>query len=144
MPILLFIWCDFRVMWYKILPFAYKILPFVVQSPPPCGIKSPPMWYNLCLHATSRTNPEPIPKEGEAMKSHENKPKNDLERPKIHLNPINFTVFRPKTIFAFFTPIPLSGVFYSKTDFLNSPSGLTPVIFETKANIKGKYEQSRT
>lgn len=48
-----------------------------VQSPPPCGIKSPPMWYNLCLHATSRTNPEPIPKEGEAMKSHENKPKND-------------------------------------------------------------------
>lgn len=48
-----------------------------VQNPPPCGIKSPPMWYNLCLHATSRTNPEPIPKEGEAMKSHENKPKND-------------------------------------------------------------------
>ena len=62
MPILLFIWYDFRVVWYKILPF-------VVQSPPPCGIKSPPMWYNLCLHATSRTNPEPIPKEGEAMKT---------------------------------------------------------------------------
>lgn len=52
----------FSVMWCKILPF-------VVQSPPPCGIKSPPMWYNLCLHATSRTNPEPIPKEGEAMKT---------------------------------------------------------------------------
>lgn len=116
----------------------------VVQNPALCGIKSPPMWYNLCLHVTPRTNPEPIPKEGEAMKSHENKPKNDLERPKIHLNPIDFTVFRPKTIFAFFTPIPLSGVFYLKTDFLNSPSGLTPVIFETKANIKGKYEQSRT
>ena len=115
-----------------------------VQNPALCGIKSPPMWYNLCLHATSRTNPEPFPKEGEAMKSHENKPKNDLERPKIHLNPINFTVFRPKTIFAFFTPIPLSGVFHSKTDFLNSQSGLTPVFFETKANIKGKYEQSRT
>lgn len=49
----------------------------VVQNPALCGIKSPPMWYNLCLHATSRTNPEPIPKEGEAMKSHENKPKND-------------------------------------------------------------------
>ena len=114
-----------------------------VQNPALCGIKSPPMWYNLCLHATSRTNPEPIPKEGEAMKSHENKPKNDLERPKIHLNPIDFAVFRPRTIFAFFTPIPLSGVFYSKTDFLNSPSGLIPVIFETKANIKGKYEQSR-
>lgn len=112
-----------------------------VQNPPPCGIKSPPMWYNLCLHATSRTNPEPIPKEGEAMKSHENKPKNDLERPKIHLNPINFTVFRPKTKFAFFSPIPLSGVFYPKTDFLNSPSGLTPVFFETKANGRGKNEQ---
>ena len=101
------------------------------------------MWYNLCLHATSRTNPEPIPKEGEAMKSHENKPKNDLERPKIHLNPINFTVFRPKTKFAFFSLIPLSGVFYPKTDFLNSQSGLTPVFFETKANRKGKIEQSR-
>ena len=61
----------------KSCPLWCKILPFVVQSPPPCGIKSPPMWYNLCLHATSRTNPEPIPKEGEAMKSHENKPKND-------------------------------------------------------------------
>ena len=48
-----------------------------VQNPALCGIKSPPMWYNLCLHATSRTNPEPFPKEGEAMKSHENKPKND-------------------------------------------------------------------
>lgn len=117
---------------------------FCVQNPALCGAKSTSMWYNLCLHATSRTNLEPIPKEGEAMKSHENKPKNDLEHPKIHLKPISFTVFRPRTIFAFFTPIPLSGVFYSKTDFLNSQSGLTPVIFETKANIKGKYEQSRT
>ena len=78
------------------------------------------------------------------MKSHENKPKNDLERPKIHLNPISFTVSRPKTIFAFFTPIPLSGVFYPKTDFLNSPIGLTPVNFETKDKIRGKYEQSWT
>lgn len=58
----------------------------------------------------SRTHPE-------GRRSHENKPKNDLERPKIHLNPINFTVFRPKTKFAFFTPIPLSGVFYPKPTF---------------------------
>lgn len=110
--------------------FAVHLVRFsshVVQNPALCGAKSTSMWYkvsshvyNLCLHATSRTNPEPIPKEGEAMKSHENKPKNDLERPKIHLNPINFTVFRPKTKFAFFSPIPLSGVFYPKTDFLNS------------------------
>lgn len=78
------------------------------------------------------------------MKTSQRTTKNDLERPKIHLKPINFTVFRPKTKFAFFTPIPLSGVFYQKTDFLNSQSGLTPVIFETKANFKGKYEQSRT
>ena len=35
-----------------------------VQNPALCGAKSTSMWYNLCLHATSRTNPEPIPKEG--------------------------------------------------------------------------------
>lgn len=60
--------------------FAVHLVRFsshVVQNPALCGTKSTSMWYNLCLHATSQTNPEPFPKEGEAMKSHENKPKND-------------------------------------------------------------------
>lgn len=39
--------------------------------------------------------------------------------------------------------IPLSGLRRKKSDFLNTFSGLTPVFFETKGKIKGKYEQSK-
>lgn len=38
---------------------------------------------------------------------------------------------------------PFVGPKRKKSDFLNSPSGLTPVFFETTAKIKGKYEQSK-
>ena len=114
MPNLLFVWFVFGVMWCNLWTL-------LEQNPAP-----------------SRTHPE-------GRRSHETSQrttKNDLERPKIHLNPMVFTVFRLRTKFAFFAPIPLSGVFYPKTDFLNSSSGLTPVFFETKANRRGKYEQS--
>lgn len=39
--------------------------------------------------------------------------------------------------------IPLSGLQCKKSDFLNTFSGLTPVFFETKGKIRGKYEQSK-
>lgn len=38
---------------------------------------------------------------------------------------------------------PFVGSKRKKSDFLNSPSGLTPVFFETTAKIRGKYEQSK-
>lgn len=86
---------------------------------------------NPAIPNESRTHPE---WKGIAMKQ----VKERLERSKILLNHMCFAVFRTVNNICIFTPIPLSGVFHPKSDFLNSPSGLTPVIFETKANKKGK------
>lgn len=121
LTIALFIWNVFRVI-------RRNLWTLLTQNP---------------AHPERVPNPSRMEERGKRKprKRDANQVKERLERSKILLNHMYFAVFRNVNNICIFTPIPLSGVFHPKNDFLNSLSGLTPVFFETTNKFRGKYEQ---
>lgn len=78
------------------------------------------------------------------MKTSQRTTKNDLERPKIQPKTNKFYRISSKDKICIFLTNPFVGRFPFKNRLFEQSKRSNPVIFETKANIKGKYEQSRT
>lgn len=71
------------------------------------------------------------------------RPRNEPCNGKYTLKSASNCGFSSAVKIAKISQIPLSGLQCKKSDFLNTFSGLTPVFFETKGKIRGKYEQSK-